>query len=165
MIQMVMNKRKRAFTLLEITLCIALLALLSGILVWNMKKMLDTHAFHQSIDQILTEMNKAQLLALSYNTDLEVRLFKEEGSYQFQITSDGPVKLLKTSKVIKLKKVVECLFNKKMIENIRLHVYSNGRIEPLGLLTFYHETEETNEEREGVALDFRTPLLIKKIAN
>lgn len=154
-------KRKRAFTLLEITLSIVLLAFLSSVVIWNVKKMLDQHEFHKTVEQMFIEMNKAQMLALTYGADLEIEILKKEGVYQFQIFSDGKIKLLDTTSPIILKKVIECVFNDKIVEHLRVQVYSDGRMEPLGTLTFYHETEEKNEEREGLILDFRTPLLLK----
>lgn len=154
---------KRAFTLLEITLCMALLGVISSLLIWNLKGMLIEQEFRKSVERILLELNKAQMLALTYNTDLQLHIFKEDGKFLLEMRSDCPMKLIKSSKKILLKRVVDCWIKERRVENIQLQVYSNGRIEPAVILTFYRQDLEQNEHRRGINLDFSMPLAIKMI--
>jgi hypothetical protein len=45
------------------------------------------------------------------------------------------------------------------LNNLDFHVYSNGRIEPLGVVGFL--PKQTSEEMEGLWVDLRTPIQIK----
>ncbi len=153
------RKNKSAFTLIEITLCLVLLGLISAVLAWQIKDMIDVHRFQKQIDLLLTDMRKVQTLALTYQTDFDIRIFKKNERFFYTVSTDEPIKNLPTKKPRALAGVLNLTFNNCELNNLDFHVYSNGRIEPLGVVGFL--PKQTSEEMEGLWVDLRTPIQIK----
>lgn len=158
-----MKVKKNNFTLLEITLCLALLGLISGLLAWQIKDMIDVHRFQKHVDLLLTDMRKAQTLALTYQTDLDISIFKKDQRFFYTITTDEPIKNLASAKEKILSGVSNLMFNDLDMEKLQLHVYASGRIEPLGVVGFL--PKKKSEEVEGLWMDLRTPIQIKLLNN
>ncbi|HSX04308.1 MAG TPA: type II secretion system protein [Rhabdochlamydiaceae bacterium] len=157
------NNRKRKgkfpFTLIEITLCLVLLGLISAVLAWQIKDMIDVHRFQKHIDLLLTDMRKVQTLALTYQTDFDIKIFKKNDHFFYTIATDEPIKNMPVKKPKALEGVINLTFNNHELNNLDFRVYSNGRIEPLGVIGFL--PKQTSEEMEGLWVDLRTPIQIK----
>lgn len=154
---------KKAFTLIEITLCLILLGLISALLTWQIKDMIDVHRFQKHIDIFLTDMRKAQTLALTYQTDLAISVYKTEDKFVYLITTDEPIKNLPPAKAKVLQGVSNLMFNDLEMDKLQLHVYSSGRIEPLGVVGFF--PKKRSEDVEGLWVDLRTPIQVKLLNN
>ncbi len=153
------NKSKRPFTLIEITLCLVLLGLISGVLAWQIKDMISIHRFQKHIDLLLTDMRKTQTLALTYQTDFDIKIFKENERYFYTVSTDEPIKNLPLKKPKPLEGVIGLNFNNDELNVLDFRVFSNGRIEPLGVIGFVPKSSEGG--MEGLWIDLRTPIQIK----
>jgi len=150
-----MKKSKRPFTLFEIVICISILSIVAGIMGWQIKNMVTAHHFHKNIDHLLTDLRKAQLIALSNRADLELLLTKKEGSYSYCLRADEPIRGLnrKTMKLTGVKKIQ--IDKKPMKEKSLIHIYSTGRFAPTKKIHFFQ-----NEEKELI-LNLTKPLVIE----
>lgn len=132
-----MRKRsKRPFTLLEITLCIAILGLLAGFLGWHIKTMVDSHSFHKHVDLLLTDLRKLQIVALAQETDIEVNIHREEGKYGYIARSAEPGAVIKNS-FVPLEGVKTLKEGETPRKSITLHITPDGRILPATALGFF----------------------------
>lgn len=156
---------KLPFTLLEITLCLLLLGLISALLTWQIKDMVSVHRFQKHIDLLLTDMRNAQTVALTYQTDLAIDIFKKKGQFFYKISTDEPIKNTPFRKEKKLEGVSDFMFNDQVMDKFHLQVLSNGRIEPLGIMGFLPKEKKSEEDQsesfEGLWVDLRTPIQIK----
>jgi hypothetical protein len=135
-----------------------LLGLISAVLAWQIKDMIDVHRFQKQIDHLLTDMRKTQTFALTYQTDFDLRIFKQDDQFFYTISTDEPIKNLPLKKPKALPGVVNLTFNNDDLNTLDFRVYSSGRIEPLGVVGFL--PKQTTEELEGLWLDLRTPIQI-----
>ena len=147
------TKIRRSFTLLEIVLCIAILSLVSGTLGWQIRDMLGSHRFHKSVDHILTDLRKLQIIALSDREDIEIKLALRDGLYSYTITSDGKIPCLLPLEG-KLPGVKQIRIDGKKIMEKRIQIYSTGRITPDKTLVF----SSGDSGKRPLAIDLSSPL-------
>jgi prepilin-type N-terminal cleavage/methylation domain-containing protein len=148
---------RRAFTLLEIMIALALLCILGTVTAVQVKKMVDRHRFEAEVAGLFSALQEAQVLSATYQTDLALDIEREKGQLVYYFSTDEPfpahmvprrpVSLAHTDAVqFKGVKVAQCHFD----------IYPGGRVEPGGILSFHcgHETDE------ALWLDLqRSPLL------
>ncbi|NGX36966.1 MAG: hypothetical protein K1000chlam2_00112 [Chlamydiae bacterium] len=149
-----MQRKKSNFTLLEIVICVAILGIAAVTVGWQMRNMLAMHHFHKNIDNLLTDLRKCQLIALSDRSDIEIRIYKMEDRYFYHLYSDTPIPFFK-SKPMKMIGLKEVRQKNRPIDALTIYIYGNGRIEPNEKIQFFQ-----NEE-EGFSLDLCTPQLIE----
>src|SRR5579863_4018445 len=61
---------RRAFTLLEIMIALALLCILGTVTAVQVKKMVDRHRFEAEVAGLFSALQEAQVLSATYQTDL-----------------------------------------------------------------------------------------------
>ena len=132
----------------------AILGIAAVTVSWQMKNMLSTHHFHKNIDNLLTDLRKCQLIALSDRSDIEMRIYKKEDRYFYQLHSDTPIPLF-TSKPMKMIGLKTIRQKERLLNELTIYIYSNGRIEP------NEEIQLFQNEEEGLILDIRKPQLIE----
>lgn len=72
------RRNRRSFTLLEIFICLAIVACVSVVFGLQGKKLFDAHRYESSIKLLRSECEKAQFLSLVYRADVELRLAIEK---------------------------------------------------------------------------------------
>ena len=149
------SKKIRAFTLLEIVICIAILGLAAVGIGWQMKGMLAIHNFDKNISNFFAELRKAQIVALSDRVDIDLNITKQGDVYEYSFHSDDPLLCFIAAKQTKLIGIKEIKNEKKKLESLHLHLYPSGRVGPEQKITFL-QTEE-----HGVILDLSHPLCIE----
>ena len=148
------RKRVKSFTLLEITLCLALLSLTAGFIIWKVKGALQEVRFSNSFENLMVELQKAQFLALSYQSDLQLEFSHRNGRWFYSTSSDEPSLRKETKKDVELEPLTSLKFNDEKREKLLLKIYSSGRIEPLGVLKLRGPASTRR-------VDLRSPLLIR----
>lgn len=139
---MMMSKQEgKFFTLLEIVICVAILSLAAVAIGWEMKGVLSAHHFRKNVEQLLLDLKKTQLIALSNRVDLEIRLKKIGKDFCYQIHSDEPLPCL-IKKPMKLKGIGSLQRDKKEIQAHTFTICSSGRIVSKGVISF-HKNEQT----------------------
>lgn len=150
---MTLKKRKNSFTLLEIFICISILAVAASFIGWQMKNLIASHHFHQNVSNLITDLKKCQLLALSDRMDIEMKIFKQGDVFVYILHTDEPIALF--SKHPKEIKGIRAIFQeKKEINTLIIPIYSSGRIEKKEKIRLYQNKDQ------GVELDFSKPHLI-----
>jgi hypothetical protein len=147
-------KNKQPFTLLEICLCVALLALISGFLGFKILSAVSLHRFESNVSAIVADLKRAQALALSYQSEFRVKIFEHKGRFEYLVTTDEPKSVMKRLPHEPLRGISSLSSNKQEIKSLSLRITSSGRIEPLSVIGFH-----TKDEARWI--DLRHPLQIK----
>lgn len=149
------NRRKhKSFTLLEITLCLVLLSLTAGFMIWKVKEALQEVRFSNAFEQLIVELQKCQFLALSHQSDLQLEFVHRDGHWYYSSSSDEPSLRKETKNKVELDLLSTLKFDEKKRESFLLKIYSSGRIEPLGVLKLRGPASTRS-------IDLRSPLLIR----
>lgn len=152
------RKATRAFTLIEICTAVAILVVIAGVLGWHIHQIVSVHRFHHQVDQLTLELRKLQTLALTYQTDIELKIYHKDNQFHYTVSSDSPIQFIKPALEQNLPNVRQVLLNNSNQQMIQLKVSSTGAIEPKGIIKFY---QAPDNQEQGLWLDFRQPLLIK----
>lgn len=150
-------KIKSSFTLIEIVVCMAILALASAALAWPIKNMVSSHRFNKSISYFASDLKRGQILALSNQTDLQCKIFKKGSDFYYHLFSEDPIPLF-LSKPLKLAGVVNIKKDHKNVETFNFNIYSSGIIEHF-ILQFIQSKEN------GVEIDLTKSELRKIYTN
>ena len=145
--------KKQSLTLLEIMMAIMIMAVVAGSAIFQLKSMIEGHRFECSAKKLKERVERAQLLALSYNTDMQITITKEKGGWTLIIHSDEAALWHLNKTRVRLSGIETISLNGTLKSKMVLDIFSNGRIEPLGSMKI--------EAKEKVRyLDFRTPIQI-----
>lgn len=149
-------RNNRAFTLLELCVVILILSTAAGFLGWRVKEAIDHHQFKENIHAFTGELRKLQSLALSYRTEVEVKIFSKKEKLYYEILCDEPLPFLKIKEKKCLKQGRFLSLDGRPMTQVTLILFSSGRIEPAARLLI-----ETKNKEGAMLVDLRTPLQIK----
>lgn len=125
-------RAKKAFTLLELMICLAIIALVGSLVAVKGKDLLSHHQFRISSQLFLRDIGRLQVRALATGCDFTCTLEKSTKGYLVEWQSDSP--LFKEEKY-HLEAVKEISMEGKKVSKIALTIYSSGRIDPASYLT------------------------------
>jgi hypothetical protein len=146
------------FTLLEIILVVAILSMVASVVGWQIARLVKSYAFQAEVEEIYRAIKQAQVLSLSYQTDISVRFSKEEGLHYYYLHTDEPFAEIPFDREKKaLQKVRRITFNRKPIHTFDFCLYSNGDMEPRGLLGFFPDKKK---EEPAMWLDFQGAFML-----
>lgn len=150
------SRQPRCFTLLEITIAVALLGIIATTMGWNLKGMIDTYRFRKSVSRFYHDVQKWQIMALSRRCDLTVTLSQKGQRWSYRMESPEPGLSMKKEITLQGTQTILCsgAFKNKIIVN----VCSTGRIEPIMMLEF-----RCQDEAISARIDLTRPLLIKTV--
>ncbi len=136
-------------------MCIMIMAVIAGAIGFELKGMIGVHRFRHDTCKIKEQLEKAQLLALIYNTDMRVTLAKDKDTWVLMTHSDELALQHLNKARIKLEGISALSLegSRGKGSKIVLDILSNGRIEPLAAL----KMEGKNRVRY---LDFQNPIQI-----
>lgn len=127
----------RAFTLIEIVICVAILAMAAAALGLQLRSMVADHTFSSNVANLVTELKKCQLIAVCDQTHIEVVIAKEAGRYAFWARTDDPlpVFLHKKMAMAGVHKIHSSKKSgkKKLVHRYVFHFHPSGRFEPVEL--------------------------------
>lgn len=132
---------KNNFTLLEIVICITILAVAGVTMSWQTRDLLKAHHFEKNVENFITDLRKCQVIALSDRVDIEMRIQKKKNTYFYFLYSDDPIPSF-VKAPMKMKGVSRIQKDRKTIEAQTLTIFSSGRIEPKEAITFYQDGEK-----------------------
>lgn len=150
-----MRKRikNKAFTLLELMVCLVLISLLGAIIGIKGIDLLAHHRFRSTLQTWLLDIGRAQILAMYQKCDVICILKKRaEGGYQANIESDSPS--FSPSSYI-WKDVALLNFQGKPVELFCITFSPAGRISPLGIL----QIVPYKGEKDAIFLDLSYPVV------
>jgi hypothetical protein len=147
-------RRGRAFTLLEICLCVAILTIAAGAMGWQIKKMIDRSRAERSVSNFAAQLKTLQLIAMSYQSDLRVELFFDaKGKLFYKQIADDPRLQFLPERLKQVDGIVEVKKGKEAVKRITLNLFSSGRVEPEGVLGFRGDAD--------LWIDLSEPIQIK----
>jgi len=151
--------KKQTFTLLELTLCIAILVIVAGFIGNKAIGFIGHYRFENDVKRFKIDLEQIQLLALSYQADISLSLYQKNDTLVYRAHTNEPaLKLAHLEKENTLKSIGYCRFNEKPLEkSFYFVVFSNGRIEPSGAL----EMKQYEGHQDPRIVDFSQPLQIK----
>jgi prepilin-type N-terminal cleavage/methylation domain-containing protein len=127
---------KRAFTLLEIFIAMAILCLVGTVAGWGIKDMMDRSADIGQADEVYELFQTLQMASMGYGSVM--RLEFKRNNNQFEITPITDETALKPvfRKKIKLAKNHHLKWNREQIQSQTFTFYPNGDVLPRGVLGF-----------------------------
>ena len=152
-------RAKRAFTLLEMMVALFILTLVGTLVSVQVSKLIRAHRFEKEVSYLLTAIQEAQVLAVTYQTDIALDFRMEKGKLEYLFSSDEPfAKAIFHRQPVPLSVATSLHFNKKRAKTVHLDIYSSGTVEPQGVLTF-----SAGQEDGKFDLDFSRGSLIKLV--
>lgn len=122
-----MKIKRKPFTLIEILVCLTLLAIAWSLLVYKGGKLLQERRFSSSCEKLTSEIFVTKSLALTYQIDIDLVLEQRNGKFYFSRKTDfaeSNIRSLFQSEIV----FPELVFGKED-EKKELHFYGNGWIE------------------------------------
>jgi len=107
---------------------------------WQMKGMFQTHHFNRNVDSFLADLQKCQLIALSDRVDIEMRIEKKGGTYQYTLYSDDPIPCF-SKKPMKMNGVEQIKVGKKKVDRHVLTIYPSAVVAPREDITLFQDEE------------------------
>jgi prepilin-type N-terminal cleavage/methylation domain-containing protein len=148
------RRSKRAFTLLEIMICLVLIGLLGGVVGFKIKGTVAHHRFRNRVNQIEQTLRELQILALTYRTDMSLDLFQQKEKWVARVNVEEPKLQFLNQKKIDLSDL-SINAGPDAVKKIHLDVLSSGRIlSPCSVICFQHG-------KDSRFLDLRLGLHIK----
>ena len=144
----------RAFTLLEIMVCLLILAVAAGAVGIRIVDALSSHRFHVSVGDFTSQVKELQLLAMTHRTDMGLQIFKDRGEWKYQTKIEPSLKLGCSTYPFPLSGTAHITLDAKPFSSLPFSIYSSGRIEPRGVLEF-------RDGEESIWVDLRESLHIK----
>ena len=149
---------KRAFTLIEMMVALAILALIASVTAIQVKKLIDTHRFEAEVGDLFIALQEAQVLAAGYQTDFALDLYFKKGTLFYQLSTDEPLSKKKCNQApIPLAHTALFKCGGKKVTSLHLDIYSGGRVEPRELLSF----SQDQSDDKAIWLDLRRGHLLK----
>lgn len=152
---------RRSFTLLELMICLMILASIAGALSFPIKESLSQARFENSCKKVKQELEKLQILALTYGSDMHVRFVEEKGKkFMISLIDEAALTRLNGLKIPLdhvLKLSWEENHNKETLSKVKqldFDILSNGRTNPPLLLKF-------EGKHRTLYLDMCMPLLMR----
>ena len=124
---------KKSFTLIEILVCMMLLAMAGSVAIYKGGKLLQERRFSTSCEKITSEINLTKSLALNFQIDINLLMEQKKGKIYLTRKTDSPqssIKALFHTTVA----FPEIVFGKED-ETKEIYFYGNGWIEGEDRLT------------------------------
>ncbi|MBI2742318.1 MAG: prepilin-type N-terminal cleavage/methylation domain-containing protein [Chlamydiales bacterium] len=142
---------KRPFSLLEVILCIAILAIISGFLGVEIKDTINYQRFESSVAGFVSDLRRVQALALSYQGEFNLTLVKHENGYAYAFFSDEPKEMVRKLPKGTLHGVKSMHLDNRLQEKVSITIFATGRVEPSKKL-------KIGTDSRTLALDLGSPL-------
>ena len=143
----------KAFTLLELMVCLFLISLLGALIGIKGIDLLAHHRFRSALQTWLLDIERAQILAMHQKCDVVCILKKRmDGGYQAILESDSPTF---SSSSYTWKDVEKISFQGKVIDTLPITFTPSGRISPQGIL----EITPYKKEKDSMFLDLSYPVV------
>ncbi len=131
---------RRAFTLLEVMVAFALIALASGLISYKMQGAIEKKKLHSDVDRIKDRMRVVQKLAIASQSDWAAILKKERKGWVFEVQSQEIDS--KKFKPLHIENI-EVLFNGRQVkEQLVFDFFATGHTLGEGILSFSRNSHE-----------------------
>jgi type II secretory pathway pseudopilin PulG len=141
---------KRAFTILELMVGVALLIIASTVIAWKMQGAIEKKRFQSGVDTLCNGLRVCQKLAVVTQADWVGDLSREGGHWIFQaICEEDPrVKGMAPLRI----DVGAIFFNKGELDSFRIHFFSSGEVLPKGTLLMIQKRGDPSSLKKSLKL-------------
>ena len=152
-------KIKKAFTLLEMMVVLAILSIIGTLTTVYIKKLVNAHRFESEVANLFIAIQEAQVLSAAFQTDLSLDFFQKKGTLYYRISTDEPLTLKQLNQGdFPLAHTAVLKFKDIKVKKLHLDIFSGGRIEPGGILNF-RQTQE--DDAKDLWFDLQQGRLLK----
>jgi len=142
---------RRPFTLIEICVCLVLLAAAAGAISWQVWDMFESRRFDENVRKLKNQITELQMAALIYGSDQALDLEEKDGKWRVTPRSQEARFYVKPFDLVSVDSIQWEGLSRRQLT---FQIFTNGRIEPTGVL------QMASGERK-IYLDLLHPLLIK----
>jgi len=144
--------RNRSFTLIEIVVCLAIIASLGAALCWNVYGAMRHHRFDESVKKVRNEIEALQMFSLTFGSDMELKFEKREGGWRVvPVIYEAALRRMHV-KPFDLSGVDRLRWGASE-NDFTLKIYASGRFEPKGVL-------EMSQGERKFYIDLQNPLSV-----
>ena len=154
---MIKKKIKKAFTLLEILVCLAIISLVSVLVGTKGHQLLSYHQFRSISQTFLLDLGRFQILAMTSGSDIICKIIKEASGYVIHWDPEAVLPLEQGALSYALKGVEKIQLQGKVVNEFDFTLLSSGRIFPVSHITFVSKKEE-----KVLSIDLAYPFYVKE---
>ncbi len=123
-----MPASKRSFTLVEVSLCVVILAFISGVVAIRGREMIDRYRFKNEVEQLVALLNATRDLAFLTDNYLSLKLKIDKRGLRGErfYTAEPPQDQKNLYKKVVLKTLSHCCLDHKKKRNIDLDFTQDG---------------------------------------
>lgn len=152
------KKSKRAFTLLEIIVCISLLSLIGGLFATKAKDLFSTYHYRTQKTRFVNALMLARHLSIAYSADIEAIISKEKSGYSLFLKTDEPAlyhhcMLFQKMNYSHIEKIELLTDQKKEDLHMKVLFSSSGWLFPSGSLKLSSKEQASETLDLGVTLN------------
>lgn len=151
------RRSKRAFTLLELLVCIVIISLVSVLVGTKGHQLLAYHQFRSTSQTFLLDLGRFQILSMAGGFDITCKLTKSSSAYLVEWQAETSLPIEKGSLSYELKGVQRIEIQGKPVRDLEFTVFSSGRIDPTLCMTFISKKEE-----KSLSIDLTYPFYLKE---
>ena len=153
---------RRCFTLLEIMIGIALLALASGAVVWKTQNAIAKKQFDTDVSRMQMQLEACYHLALNTHADWKVQAIRQGNHYIVQ-TSCVNEKIFASFQPKKISlDSCKLFFEEEEADALVIYFAPTGKIVPTGALQLVHLSSDSHRELQLPELLHRKEISAKK---
>jgi type II secretory pathway pseudopilin PulG len=148
------GKSRRPFTLIELFVSLAILAIVAGAMIFNIRGLYVSHQLGRTVKQVVHKLRELQTLALSYQKEFILELTQTDGGIGMKVSTDEPLSGYNQKPVF---------FDDHCSFQVGKEKPSSYKIEiePTGSWKNRDEITISRSTGEARIIDLKTPLLIK----
>jgi len=125
---------------------LAILSLIGALSAVHINKLISSHRFEGEISNLFIDLQEAQVLAATYQTDIALDIYRKERKLYYRFSTNEPFTAKRFNQKTKpLAHTDSIKFQGKKISQLHLDIFS-GRLEPQGILTFHQTSKEDSKK-------------------
>lgn len=137
---MILKRTKKAFTLLEVMIALALLALAGGAIGWKMHKAVAKKQFQSQVERLKERFEITQKLAIAMQADWRGFLRKNGDGWVFETVCEEDA--ARKFSPLRLESV-NIHFEGRQVDVLEIDFFASGKVFPLGCLCLFKGDEKT----------------------